>query len=214
MISLAWNHFDSANSFLHHMTLFLVDMALRSLDICRVSISPVHKVSRAARDILADSTHVLYVPTRYRYQAILEHKYDERLEGLWLMFTSNPMRYTRVVRSWARRRVEGAVMQKLNDLGFNKSGNMTGHEFPQRRRFSSGITLHDGRAIQAADVLVGTVEVAVLDKCVETSYHEVQRQAGQIAQEIVRICGRHLNSGKHHFSHTSRGSRQPLQADG
>lgn len=150
--------------------------AIRTLDICRVAISPVHKISYAASIILKDTSHVLHAPTRQRYEAILNGQYDKRQEGLWIVFNSNAIHSKRVVRTWAKRRVTRAVVEELQKRGFDKKGKKI-------------VKVEGGQlAAGASDVLVGTVGIEVLKKCVEAQYDEVQRQAGLMVQEILSIC--------------------------
>jgi len=149
--------------------------AIRTLDICRVAISPTHKISYAASNVLKDTSHVLHAPTRQRYEALLNGTYDERQEGLWIMFTSNPMDSKKVVRSWVKRRVALAILEELKRRGFDQKG----------RRMAN---LEGG---PVPDVLVGTVDIEVLKKCIEAKHEEVRRQAGLVVQEILRICGGH-----------------------
>ena len=155
-----------------------------SLTVCRVSISPKHKISHSACNILNDRSHVLYLPTRKRFQAIRDGRYDERQEGLWMEFTSNPMRKKRVVRSWATRRVDQAVTGALRMRGFDRNGK----------------TLLDPdtgtlKGEYAPEALIGTVEVKILEDSIQTSFAEVQRQAGVLVDRILEICGRYPRKG-------------------
>ena len=104
-----------------------------------------------------------------------------------MMFTSNPMHKKKVVRSWARRRVAQAVMEDLRGRGFDDEG----------RRIDGGAIV-GGEQVKGEgrcpDALIGTVDVEVMDQCVETKYAEVQRQAGLIVDEVLNICGRRLRN--------------------
>ena len=48
---------------------------------------------------------------------------------------------------------------------------------------------------QALEMLIGTVDVQILNKCIETEYNEVRRQAGLVVQEVLKICGRYPRNG-------------------
>ncbi len=149
--------------------------AIRTLNVCRVAISPLHKISYTASGILKDTSHVLHAPTRQRYEVLLNGEYDKRKEGLWIVFTSNPMHSKKVVRSWVKRRVALAIVEELKRRGFDKKG----------RR------LADVEGKQVPEVLIGTVDIEVMKKCVEAEHAEVQRQAGLVVQAILKICGGH-----------------------
>lgn len=99
------------------------------------------------------------------------------------MFTSNPMHSMKVVRSWVKRRVTQAVIEELKKQGFDKKG--------RRLVKIEGGRLADG----LPDVLMGTVDIEVLKKCVEAKHEEVQRQAGLVVKEILKICGDQYHSG-------------------
>lgn len=167
-------------------------LSIRSLTVCRVSISPKHKISHNAHRILNDRSHVLYLPTRKRCQAILDGRYDERQEGLWMVFTSNPMQKKRVVRSWATRRVDQAVTGALRMRGFDRNGRrlvdpdagtMKGSESNSR---PSNVTME-----YVPEALIGTVDVQILHDSIARSFTEVQRQAGLVVDKILKTCGRY-----------------------
>lgn len=165
-------------------------LPIHSLTVCRLSASPQHKISYNAHKILSDRSHVLYLPTRKRFQAVLDGRYDQRQEGLWLEFIGNSLQRKRVVRSWATRRIDQAVTGALRTRGFDRNG--------KRLRNSDASTLKRSEANgspvnlttdYAPEALVGTVEVHILQTVVETSYTEVQRQAGMMVDKILKICG-------------------------
>lgn len=167
-------------------------LPIRFLTVCRICISPKHKISRTAYKILDDRSHVLHLPTRKRCQRILEGRYDERQEGLWMQFTGNTMQKKRVVRSWATRRVDQAVTEALRTKGFNRNGKRLAHPAASTLTQSESKGSPVGLALEhSPEVLVGTVEVLILQNCIETSFTEVQRQAGLMVDRILEICGRY-----------------------
>lgn len=161
-----------------------------SLNVCRLSASPQHKISYNAHKILSDRSHVLYLPTRNRFQAVLDGRYDQRQEGLWLEIIGNSLQRKRVVRSWATRRVDQAVTGALRMRGFDRNGKRLRDpdaSTPKRSESNcSPVNLITGYTPEA---LVGTAEVHILQNIVETSYTEVQRQAGMMVDKILKICG-------------------------
>ena len=169
---------------------FPQSLSISSLTMCRVFVSPKHRISHNAYKILSDRSHVLYLPTRKRFQAILDG--DERQVGLRMDFTSNPMQKKRVVRSWATRRIDQAVTGALRMRGFDKNGKRLVDSDASPRKGSkpnsSPVTLTWERTPEA---LIGTVDVHVLQNSIETSFTEVQRQAGVMVDNILEICGRY-----------------------
>ena len=158
---------------------------IRSLTVCRVNISAKHKISGCVHNILNDRSHVLYLPTRKRFQTILDGRYDEHHEGLWINLISNRMQKKKTVRSWGRRRVEQAVTEALSLRGFDRNG---------RRlldRSESNDDKLDSMVEHAPEALVGTVDIYILPGSIETSFTEVQRQAGVVVDSILGICGRY-----------------------
>ncbi len=160
--------------------------------VCRVEISTKHKVSFNVRKILSDRSHVLYLPTLKRYQPVLEGRYDEHQEGLWMNFISNSMQKKGVVRSWARRRIDQAVTGALRMRGFDRNGRrLVESNANTIKRPESHIGRLDLAAEHTPEVLIGTVEVHTLPASIETSFSEVQRQAEGVADRIMKTCGRY-----------------------
>lgn len=191
--------------------------SIHTLDICRVSISPAHKLPHGASYMLADHTHPLYPKIRHRYGDVLKGQHDKRKEGLWLMCSSNMLQRERVVRSWARRRVQQAVVEDLERRGFNNRGQplkiaetthcyTLGTSSPNNKRTRTAVdTRRHG--------LIGTADVHVLNKAVEADYQEVQRQAGLVVNEIIKICGNSDYFGKNldgRMSKTDPGEKSAL----
>ena len=168
----------------------------RPLTVCRIEISPKHKIPYNAKYILNDRSHVLYLPTRKRFQAILDGRYDER-QGLNIALIINPIKKKRVVRSWARRRIGQAVTEALRLRGFDGNG--------RRLTDSEGSTLKGSKSNRSPielttkptpEALIGTANVYVLPDSIKTSFIEVQRQAGVVADKILQTCGRYPRHGQ------------------
>ena len=102
------------------------------------------------------------------------------------------MQKKRVVRSWATRRIDQAVTGALRMRGFDKNGKrlVDSDASPMKgsKPNSSPVTLTWERTPEA---LIGTVDVHVLQNSIETSFTEVQRQAGVMVDNILEICGRY-----------------------
>lgn len=167
-----------------------------TLTVCRVDISQKHKVPFNALKIFNDRSHVLHLPIRKRFQPILDRRYDERQEGLRMDFISNSMQKKKVVRSWARRRINRAVTEALKARGYDRYG---------RRLVDPNVSTikgsqYNNRPIQstvqsAPEALIGTVDIHVLPDSIKTTFTEVQRQAGVVVDEILKTCGRYPRHG-------------------
>ena len=161
------------------------------LQVCRVSMSQKHRIPHIAAQILNDRSSVLYMPTRKRFEAILDGNYDECRERLWLEITANTMQKKKVIRSWAKRRIEQAVTEALRTRGFGTDGKRLVDRSPYTPRGSESkgsqnIQMRD----HAPEALVGTVAVQVLPNSIETNFAEVQRQIGGMVDQILKKCGR------------------------
>ena len=179
-------------------------LSIPSLTVCRLSIIPQHKISHVTQHILSDRSHVLYLPTRKRFQAILDGRYDQRQEGLWLQIIGNSLQKKRVVRSWATRRIDQAVTGALRMRGFDRNGRKLVDSDASTLKTSEST----GNPViltkeHSPEALVGTVEVHILQNIVGKSYTEVERQAGVMADKILEICGhyprkrRNINNRSH-----------------
>lgn len=109
-----------------------------------------------------------------------------------MVFSGNAMPRKRVVRSWARRRIDHAVAEALRMRGFDRSGKrlVDGGVTTMGKVRSRGVS-HEQTTPCIQDSLVGTVDVQILNPSVEANFKEVQRQAGLVVEEILRVCGGH-----------------------
>ena len=106
-------------------------------------------------------------------------------------FISNSLQRKRVVRSWARRRVQQAVTEALKIRGFEKNGRrLVGPDSSTNKSELDSSPV--GLTVQnTPETLIGTVSVHILQDCIKASFNEVQRQAEVMADKIVDICGRY-----------------------
>ena len=118
-----------------------------------------------------------------------------------MAFIVNPIQKKRVVRSWARRRIIQAVTEALRVRGFDGNG--------RRLIDSEGSTPKgsklNGRPIDLTtkstpEALIGTANVYVLPDSIKTSFTEVQRQAGVVADKVLETCGRYPRHGQYNHS--------------
>lgn len=175
-------------------------VSARPLTMCRLEISPKHKIPYNAKHILSDRSHVLYLPTRKRFQAVLDGRYDER-QRLNMAFIINPIQKKRVVRSWARRRIGQAVIEALRVRGFDGNGRrMTDTEGGTVTRSKLNGSPTDLTTKSTPEALTGTANVYILPDSIKTSFTEVQRQAGVVADKVLEICGRYPRHGQHSHS--------------
>ena len=152
--------------------------SLKGIDICRASISAVHRIPHETSFIVKDPNNVFQFRILQRYRDIIKGTTDRETEGLWLIVGSNSMPRTRVVRSWARRRIYSAITEQMRASGFDANG---------RKLEGAGKQIkHDGHYI---DSLIGTVNVMVLEESIHQKYEVLLRQAGLLVQAIMTRCG-------------------------
>lgn len=158
---------------------------LKGIDICRTTISAIHKTPHETSFVIRDPNHVLHFRALQRYGAIMRGTIDREKEGLWLIVGSNPMPRTRVVRSWAKRRVYRAITEQLRANGFDIKG---------RKVEGAGNQMsHGGHCVES---LIGTVNVMVLEKSIHHKYEVLLRQAGLLVQAIVERCEQRKKSSR------------------
>lgn len=113
-----------------------------------------------------------------------------------MAFITNAMQKKRVVRSWARRRIDQAVTGALRMKGFDRNGRRLVDPYACTSRGSDPHNSPNDPTIKSApEVLIGTVDIHVLHQSIETSFTEVQRQAGVVADNILKTCGRYYRHG-------------------
>lgn len=166
---------------------------MRALKFCRAIISPLHRVPFGATHILNDPSHVLYYRVSSRYRHVLKGRYDREEEGLWLRVTGNHLSKKRVVKSWAKRRLEAALWDRLKAGGYGRHGRRLTREqeaeetHEQERRSNHPRFLTNAKS--RAKSLVGSVQIHVQDDIIQAEFQEVHREAGRIVDEIIKICG-------------------------
>ncbi len=165
--------------------IFAQTISLRSVDVGRAAISPIHKVPLCSKNVLEDEAHPLHHRIARRYAPIINKTINRDEEGLWLIVGSNGLQTKRVVRSWARRRLLQALSKQLEAHGFDTRGRRLKGEneevVPKQHNIES---------------LVGIVEVSVNDKSIHCKYDEILRQTQILAQEILARCGKPSRSSQ------------------
>ena len=183
-------------------------VSLPGLSCCRVAISPTQQVPHIASLILADSSHVLRPLMQRRYENVLDRSKHWRQEGLQLIVTGNVLGKSRkrVVRNWARRRVEHALIDKLRERGFDGNGRSllrgqaTSAVAPQSQSCIRLDTLEP--LVGGQGDLRGYVNVQLLESILETKAIDLQQQAGLIVNEVLRRC--HGGNPKDHRGDPAR----------
>lgn len=99
---------------------------------------------------------------------------------------------TRVVRSWARRRLQNAILSELRSRGFDGQGRRLEKidartAGPAKNALPNHLQDGESRKIEESD-LIGSADIRVLEKIVEVKYETVQEQAGLVVQEILKVC--------------------------
>ena len=118
-----------------------------------------------------------------------------------MAFIVNTIHKKRVVRSWAGRRIGQAVTEALRVRGFDGNG--------RRLMDSEGSTLKGSKVNgspldlttkSTPEALIGTANVYVLPDSIKTRFTEVQRQAGMVADRVLKTCGRYPRHGQYNHS--------------
>ncbi|KAL2042647.1 hypothetical protein N7G274_004406 [Stereocaulon virgatum] len=156
---------------------------IKSVNICRVEISPHHRLSSHSIKILDDASHVLRPKLLSRYKDVLSDHYDPQKEGLWIMCAANNVQVPKVVRGWGRRRILQAIVEELRERGFDRHGKRL------ETRHEEATELGQQEKTDRLEVLVGTLHIGAQPKILLAEHTEVRRQAGLIADEVLRICG-------------------------
>ena len=107
-------------------------------------------------------------------------------------YVVNPMQKKKTVRSWARRRIEHAMVAALKIRGFDRNGRrMVESDTSSMRESKLNGSQLEVTAEYAPKILIGTVNVHVLPGSIETSFAEVQRQAEVAVAKVLKTCGRY-----------------------
>lgn len=137
-------------------------LKVAGLNVCRVKYTPSHHPLPLAGAILKDRQHVLYLPTRKRWES-------RSKDTLWWNVNSNTLSLKRTVRSWCSRRMRTALVEALKSYGFDANGRLLG-----------------GGPDGPKPGLRGTMAIAALPCLATTKFPEVQTQAGLLVQALKR----------------------------
>lgn len=135
-------------------------LKVAGLNVCRVKYTPSHHPLPLAGAILKDRTHVLYLPTRKRWES-------RSKDTLWWNVNSNTLSLKRTVRSWCSRRMRTALVEALKSHGFDANGRLLG-----------------GGPDDPKPGLKGTMAIAALPCLATTKFPEVQTQAALLVQAL------------------------------
>lgn len=169
-------------------------LPLPGLNCCRVAASPSHQLSHHAWQIVGDATSVLRPLMMRRYENVLDRNKHRRQQGLHVLIVGNTLGKgtKRVVRNWARRRVEHAIFEQLRLNGFDRLG----RSFQKSER-ARAVSQTSSRSAQnsynvtpTAANLTGTITVHLLDRILDTAWVDLQQQAKVIVHEVLRrgVC--------------------------
>ena len=122
-----------------------------------------------------------------RYEDVLDRRKHHKQEGLQLIVTANSLgkHVKRVVRNWARRRLEQAIAAKLRDSGFSGDGQSL-----QKAYIATSPTqpIIFGSPALASEGLIGYVNVQLMDEILHVKATELHQQANIIVNEVLRRC--------------------------
>lgn len=137
-------------------------LKVAGLNVCRVKYTSSYHPLPIAETILKDRAHVLYLPTKQRWESRSKNT-------LWWNVNSNALSLKRTVRSWCNRRLRIAVIEALRSHGFDADGKLLG---------DNGDVPHPG--------LRGTLAVTALPCLVTTKFTEVRIQTNLLIQALKR----------------------------
>ncbi|MCJ1377848.1 hypothetical protein MMC17_000944 [Xylographa soralifera] len=138
-------------------------LKIYGLTVCRAAYSPTHSPPFVAAAILSDTTHILYPPTKRRYDMRSQ-------ETLWWNVTSNTMSSVKkVVRSWNNRRMRRAIIEALETCGLDAEG-------------KPAVGKVEGRA----QGLKGTLIIHALPSVLSTKFVDVRLQMELLIKELIR----------------------------
>lgn len=135
------------------------------LNICRVQWSSEYVPSHMAGSILEEPSHVHYLPTVERYR-------NRAREGIWWTVTSNTLTGMRCMRSHGSRRLRIAMTEALLAKGYDKQGRLLVSSSAGKDRVE----------------LRGSVQIHILQACIDAKWNEVQKQTGLMLDKIVDLC--------------------------
>lgn len=135
------------------------------LNICRVQWSSMYLPSHMAANILEEPSHVHYLPTVERYRKRVR-------EGIWWTVTSNTLTEMRCIRSHGSRRLRIAMTEALLAKGYDKQGRLLASSYAGNDRVE----------------LRGSVQIHMLQACIDAKWIEVQQQTGLVLDKIVELC--------------------------
>ena len=139
-------------------------LRVSGLNVCRASYSPTHHPMFLAQKILEDPEHVLYLPTKQKYNT-------RPRDTLWWNFSCNHLKNKAVVRSWAARRMKKAFVEALYSMGFNEDGQVRVEEAQKVSKGSSG--------------LKGTLQMKGQHGAVTTTTEDVRQQMRLLVQALI-----------------------------
>lgn len=143
-------------------------LSVPGLTVCRVSWNRDHRPGFAAKMILDNTSHVLYEPTRQKYES-------RSKDSLWWSIVVNHMNEKRVLRSWINRRLRRAFVAALANRGLDDNGRAPDESLSRSDRVS----------------LKGTLEIFALPQVIKADFAMIQHDTGIVVDEIIRQTGKH-----------------------
>jgi hypothetical protein len=130
-----------------------------NLTVCHITFSPIYHPTHATHLVINDKRNNFHLPTLARYAS-------RPKVGLWWNVTSNTMAGKKVVvRRWSARRLRNAIVEALEERGFDGEG----------KRLVGGN-------------LTGTLQVRALQGIVQAKFEAVKKEAGCLVEHVMEVC--------------------------
>ncbi|MCJ1283133.1 hypothetical protein MMC26_002460 [Xylographa opegraphella] len=138
-------------------------LKISGLTVCRAAYSPAHTPPFVAAAILSEPNHILYPPTKKRYDT-------RSRETLWWNVTSNTMSTVKkVMRSWNNRRMRRAIIEALATCGLDAEGKPAAGDGERR-----------------AQGLKGTLIIHALPIILSTKFVDVKLQMELLIRDLIQ----------------------------
>ncbi len=130
-----------------------------NLTVCHITFSSIYHPTYTTHLVLNDKRNNDHLPTLARYAS-------RPKVGLWWNVTSNTMAGKKaVVRRWSARRLRNAIVEALEERGFDGEG---------KRPVGGNLT--------------GTLQVRALQGIVQAKFEAVKKEARCLVEHVMKVC--------------------------
>ncbi|KAF2263427.1 hypothetical protein CC78DRAFT_275041 [Lojkania enalia] len=131
--------------------------------------------------IISNSQHPLYTIRKRKYIE-RERAFRDHPDLFWHAIAPNNCSKTKVVRTWARRRLRNAFVEELRERGINQDGTLENAERVTKYSDTLGKFMKDGKALR----LKGSLRLLALPPVLSTKYVDVRKETGRVADILLQ----------------------------